>query len=313
MLPPFMRESLRTSTARTIERPEWPNGARCCVSLHVHVDGQTVWRGLGVEKLVYMTSGEYGVRTAVWRLLELFERHGVRASFFVPGWIAETYREIVEAASGLGHEIGHHSYSHTVADLGLMEDGTWNRAIEEREFDRALEILRRTSGQDIVGFVPAGGELTPHTIEILLSRGIRYQAQCSADDIPYWWLVDGKACGLLEVPTHWSLDDAPQFLYTLIPQMGTIKPAGHVFDMWRDDFDAFRHYGRCMVLQLHPQWIGRPARARMLERLLEHIRSFDDVWWATGAEIDAYWRSRYPPEASGAERPSEHDAEEERP
>jgi peptidoglycan/xylan/chitin deacetylase (PgdA/CDA1 family) len=151
--------------------------------------------------------------------------------------------------------------------------------------------------------VPAGGELTPHSIDILLSRGIRYQAQCSGDDIPYWWQIDGRPCGLLEVPTHWSIDDAPQFLYTLIPQMGAIKPADQVFTMWKDDFDAFRHFGRCMVLQMHPQWIGRPARVRMLERLIAYMKSFDDVWWATGREIVDYWSERYPAEveASGEE------------
>lgn len=302
-LPPFMRESFRSTNRRTIDSPEWPDGKRCCVSLHVHVDGQTVWRGLGVEKLVYITNGEYGVRTGVWRLFDLFERYGISASFFVPGWIAENYPEIVHTVTARGHEIGHHSYSHTVADLGLMDDGTWNREIEEREFDRALEILTRLSGQTIDGFVPAGGELTPHSIDILLSRGIRYQAQCSGDDIPYWWQIDGRPCGLLEVPTHWSIDDAPQFLYTLIPQMGAIKPADQVFTMWKDDFDAFRHFGRCMVLQMHPQWIGRPARVRMLERLIAYMKSFDDVWWATGREIVDYWSERYPAEveASGEE------------
>ena len=101
---------------------------------------------------------------------------------------------------------------------------------------------------------------------------------------------------MLEVPTHWSLDDAPQFLYTLIPQMGMIKNPNDVFEMWKADFDAYHHYGRCLVLQVHPQWIGRPGRLRMFERLLTHIKSTDDVWWATGKEISDYWRLRYPPQ-----------------
>ena len=162
-LPPFMRESYRSTGKRTIDDVEWPAGARCCVSLHVHVDGQTVWRALGMEKLVYISNGEYGPRTAVWRLLDLLERYGVRASFFIPGWVAENYPQMVHAVSDAGHEIGHHSYSHTLADMGLTEDGQWDKAIEEREFDRALRILEELSGQRIRGFVPPGGELSPHT------------------------------------------------------------------------------------------------------------------------------------------------------
>jgi peptidoglycan/xylan/chitin deacetylase (PgdA/CDA1 family) len=294
-LPPFMRESLKSTNDRTIANPAWPNGARCAVSLHIHVDGQSVWRALNREKLVYVSVGEYGPRTGVWRLLDLLGRKQLRASFFVPGWTAASYPQVVRTASAEGHEIGHHSYSHTVADMGLTDAGDWDRAVEEREFDRALQILREQSGQEIVGYVPPGGELSPHTIEILVDRGIRYQAQCSADDIPYWWYVDGAPCGLLEIPTHWSLDDAPQFLYTLIPQMGTIKSAPDVFEMWKADFEAFYQYGRCMVLQVHPQWIGRPARLAMLERLIDHIRERPDVWWATGAEIAEYWARTYPP------------------
>lgn len=98
------------------------------------------------------------------------------------------------------------------------------------------------------------------------------------------------------VSTHWSLDDAPQFLYTLISQMGFIKGPEEVFGMWKGDLGAYYHYGCCMVFQVHPQWIGRPGRLRMLERLLQCIRSFPDAWFATGREIDEYWRRRYPPE-----------------
>jgi peptidoglycan/xylan/chitin deacetylase (PgdA/CDA1 family) len=291
-----MQETYRSTNLRTIDDVEWPNGARCCVSIHIHVDGQTVWRALGMEKLVYISNGEYGPRTAVWRLLRLLEQYGIKASFFIPGWTAETYSQMVRAIAGAGHEIGHHSYSHTLADMGLTKDGEWDRAVEEREFDRALTILEDLSGQEINGYVPPGGELSPHSIDILLSRGIRYQAQCAADDIPYWWEIDGEACGLLEIPTHWSIDDAPQFLYTLIPQTGFIKGPDEVFGMWKGDFDAYHHYGRCLVFQVHPQWIGRPGRLRMFERLIQHIQSHSDVWWATGREIDAYWRDRYSPE-----------------
>jgi peptidoglycan/xylan/chitin deacetylase (PgdA/CDA1 family) len=258
-----------------------------------HFAARASRRALGMEKLVYISNGEYGPRTAVSRVLE---RRGVRASFFVPGWTAETYPDMVRSISSAGHEIGHHSYSHTLVDMGLTEEGNWDRAIEEREFDRALGILRDLSGQEIRGYVPPGGELSPHTIDILLSRGIRYQAQCAVDDVPDWWEVDGQACGLLEVPTHWSIDDAPQFLFTLIPHMGFIKGPDEVYGMWKGDFDAYRHYGRCLVFQVHPQWIGRPGRIRMFERLIDYMQGFDDVWWATGLEIDDYWRPRYPPE-----------------
>ncbi len=295
-LPPYVQKTLRTTNERTIDTVEWPGGARCAVSIHVHVDGQTVWRGLGMEKLVYISSGEFGPRTAVWRVLDVLGKHQINGSFFIPGWTAENYPNMVKAISAGAHEIGHHNYSHTLTDLGRTHDGAWDRGVEEREFERALRILEDLSGQKVRGFVPAGGELSPSTMEILLSHEILYEAQCSADDIPYWWMIDGEPTGLLEVPTHWSIDDAPQFLFTLLPNMGLLKSPLEVFEMWKADFDAFRHYGRCMVIQLHPQWIGRAGRMVMFDRLLDYMRSFDDVWWATGLEIAEYWSQRYPPD-----------------
>ena len=270
-----MQETFRSTSQRTLDHVEWPNGARCCVSIHIHVDGQTVWRALGMEKLVYISNGEYGPRTAIWRVLKLLAQHEIRASFFVPGWIAEHYPHIVRAISEGGHELGHHSYSHTLADMGLTDDGNWDKAIEEREFDRALHILQELSGQEIRGYVPPGGSSARTRSRSCSAAAFEYQAQCAADDIPYYWEIDGKPCGLLEIPTHWSIDDAPQFLYTLIPQQGFIKSPDEVYSMWRGDFDAYRHYGRCLVFQVHPQWIGRPGRLRMFERLLQEIKGFN--------------------------------------
>jgi polysaccharide deacetylase family protein (PEP-CTERM system associated) len=46
------------------------------------------------------------------RLLDLFERKGVRATFFVLGWVAERQPELVREIAGRGHEIASHGFSH---------------------------------------------------------------------------------------------------------------------------------------------------------------------------------------------------------
>jgi polysaccharide deacetylase family protein (PEP-CTERM system associated) len=45
-------------------------------------------------------------------LLDLLDRAGVRATFFIVGWIAERYPRLVESVRDAGHEIGSHSYRH---------------------------------------------------------------------------------------------------------------------------------------------------------------------------------------------------------
>jgi peptidoglycan-N-acetylglucosamine deacetylase len=46
------------------------------------------------------------------RLLDELEHAGVRAGFFVVGWVAERHPELVQAIRGAGHEVGSHSYLH---------------------------------------------------------------------------------------------------------------------------------------------------------------------------------------------------------
>jgi polysaccharide deacetylase family protein (PEP-CTERM system associated) len=45
-------------------------------------------------------------------LLDLLDRAGVRATFFIVGWIAERYPRLVESVQNAGHEIGSHGYRH---------------------------------------------------------------------------------------------------------------------------------------------------------------------------------------------------------
>ena len=47
------------------------------------------------------------------RLLELFEQYSVRGTFFVLGWVAERYPELVRSIVAAGHELGSHGYEHT--------------------------------------------------------------------------------------------------------------------------------------------------------------------------------------------------------
>src|SRR3984893_2391474 len=56
------------------------------------------------------------------RVLELFERHHVRGTFFVLGWVAKRHPRLVREIATAGHEIGCHSYAHRlVYDLTPAE------------------------------------------------------------------------------------------------------------------------------------------------------------------------------------------------
>ena len=67
-------------------------------------------------------------------ILELFKKHGTKATFFVLGTVAEWYPELIEAIKNDGHEIGIHGYTHT-----RLSDHT--RESLDVEIKKTLSIL----------------------------------------------------------------------------------------------------------------------------------------------------------------------------
>lgn len=56
------------------------------------------------------------------RLLEIFDAHKIRATFFVLGWVAEHYPALVREIGAAGHEVGSHGYGHRMIDRGGPDD-----------------------------------------------------------------------------------------------------------------------------------------------------------------------------------------------
>jgi hypothetical protein len=63
-------------------------------------------------RLDVMTHQAYGPRTGVPRLLRMLRRRAIQATFFVPGYTAERWPDVVQAIRDEGHEIAHHGYLH---------------------------------------------------------------------------------------------------------------------------------------------------------------------------------------------------------
>ena len=72
----------------------WPEGKRAAASFTFDFDAEEVWIGEDAENANrpgVLSQGTYGAKVAVPLILDLLERHGVTATFFVPGRVAERY------------------------------------------------------------------------------------------------------------------------------------------------------------------------------------------------------------------------------
>jgi peptidoglycan-N-acetylglucosamine deacetylase len=92
----------------------------------------------------------------------------------------------------------------------------------------------------------------------------------------------------VELPWHWSTDDAPYALFS-IKSPRPIFTNSHILEVFKDEFRELYRWGGLYNLVMHPQVTGRPARIAMLREMIAFIKSFPNVWFATGTEVAQAW------------------------
>ena len=274
---------------------------RAWVCLSFDFDAMSSWILRGMTSPTPLSRGEYGATVGVPRILDLLDQFQIPASFFIPGHTADTWPQLVRTIAVKGHELGNHGYLHEVPN-------TLDAATERTVISRGTEALKRASdGAPVRGFRSPSWDLSPHTIEILQEQGFEYDSSLMADDFRLSWCREGDVVStdgpfqfgrnttLVEMPIHWILDDHPYFQYSYQTRTG-LTPASQVLEIWQDEFDFM--YERVpqgvYTLTMHPQVIGRGHRILMLERLVRHMRSKQDVRFATQIEVMEWWRAQQP-------------------
>lgn len=267
----------------------WPQGVRAAASFTFDVDAESCVLAhdpSSASRMSLMSHQSYGPRVAVPRLLRILERQDVHATFFVPGFTAECYPDIVRAILDGGHEIGHHGYLHEPMQ-GI------DAATEARYLDRGLEALERVAGVRPVGYRAPWWETNWHTPKLLAERGFVYDSSLLDGDKPYRFAVEpGSDTTLIEIPVDWALDDWEQYaFYPGVMGSGIIESPAKVLEMWTLEAEAHHQEGGCFVLTNHPFISGRPSKAVALERLIERVKALDGMWVTTLAEIAEFARA----------------------
>ena len=280
------------------------NAADAVVCLSFDFDAMSSWIFRGQTSPTPLSRGEYGARVGLPRVLELLDRFGVPATFFVPGHTADTWPHLVKEIATRGHELANHGYMHEVPN-------TLDAATERDVIRRGNEAIERAAGVRPRGFRSPSWDLSPNTLDILRDLGFAYDSSLMGDDFRLYWCRTGDVLHpdrgyefgpeteLVEMPIHWILDDAPYFNFNLQSRTG-LTPASQVLEIWQDEFDYMVDHvpGGVYTLTMHPQIIGRGHRIAMLERLIRHMRTRPDVRFATQIEVAESWRAANAPAVS---------------
>lgn len=217
---------------------------------------------------------DYGNRVGIFRIMEVLERHGIRATATCNSDICDFHPEIIEDAMKLGWEfMGHNKKQTAWLDTIPPEE-------ERGVIHRCLARLEQATGKKPVGWLGSGLTETWNTLDYLVDEGMLYVSDWVNDDQPYRMDINGKR--LIYLPYSYEINDAPQINYR-------DRSIDEFAQMIRLQFDTLyregAQSGRVMAICLHPWLIGVPHRIAGLDAALKYICAHEGVWKATGEEI----------------------------
>ncbi len=138
----------------------------------------------------YLDTSE-GMEHGLPRILDLLEKEGVKATFFVTGCIAEKYPELIRRIVDLGHELGAHGYRHERFDR-IDLDGA------ERVLSKATRILREF--YDVVSFRAPNLQLPEPYVKLLHKLGYHADSSTAIYKPPFRKGVEIFEEGVVRIP-----------------------------------------------------------------------------------------------------------------
>jgi peptidoglycan/xylan/chitin deacetylase (PgdA/CDA1 family) len=229
----------------------------------------------------------YGERVGVFRILDLFERLGIKATIAVGSEIFHRYPRLIERCLANGHEIAAHGIS-----AAQMVHSKMTESEELSHIQTAIEAVTRATGERPAGWFGQDQGESARTPFLLARSGFEYVADWPNDEQPYWMQTSPP---LVSLPLQTELDDQ-QFLW-LHQQASWTYPEAvlEAADRLAED-GRVQSQARTLCLGVRSWLSGRPHRIGHLARALEGLLARSDIWIAPGRDVvRAFGRLRTPP------------------
>lgn len=230
-------------------------------------DGRTITHALSfdIEDWFHMVEVEAVADPARWPelpsivvdrtswIVDLIGEFGVRATFFMLGWVAERYPELTRRIADAGHEVATHGY--------------WHRrvyALTPEEFAedtrRSMEVLSDVTGEPVRGFRAPSFSITPGTewaFDVLLDLGITYDASLFPAARGHGGYPCPQAAHDVTAPSGRALPELPMSVRRAGPVAVPFSGGGYMRVLpgavIGACFDRFERSGTPAVVYLHPR------------------------------------------------------------
>lgn len=144
-------------------------------------------------------TGEYVLNQGMPRLLDLYDKYGVKATFFYTGHIAQLYPDVVRMAHKRGHEVGSHGLTHEVSkafDVLSPEE-------QLSHLRQSKQILEDIIGEEVVSFRAPAARVDKKFPLIMKEAGFKVDSSVSSQRLDMMFSFGAlKKLNWLTAPRH---------------------------------------------------------------------------------------------------------------
>jgi polysaccharide deacetylase family protein (PEP-CTERM system associated) len=223
-------------------------------------------------------SRESRVVASTRKLLDIFEQFGVLGTFFVLGWVAERYPQLVRDIATRGHEIACHGYSHRL----VYEQ---SRKEFREETARSKQLLEEVTGSEILGYRAASYSIVRKSLwalDVLVDLGFAYDSSIFPVRHDRYGIPDAeRAPHRIRTPegrgiVEWPLSTARAFGFRLpVAGGGYFRLLPYWLTRWGLASINQREL-RPFVFYLHP-WEVDPEQPRVSANWLSRFRHYTNL------------------------------------
>lgn len=266
---------LLPSLAFAQERP-WPDGSQLVISFSMQFEtggqpdgAESPFSGTPLPKgypdLPAQTWFDYGYKEGLWRMLDLWDRNGIKVTSHVVGEAALKHPELVRAIADRGHEVAAH---------GIRWADSYNMSYEQEKafIGDGVDAVQKLTGQRSVGYNANWLRRSPNTLKVLQDLNFTYHIDDVSRDEPFVTLVRGKKFAV--VPYTLRNND-------IVLIEGRHFSAQQFYRQLVLEFDRLYAEGasqrRMMSVSLHDRIGGTPAMVEAVERFIRYAKSHPKV------------------------------------
>ncbi|KAJ5376291.1 hypothetical protein N7509_013177 [Penicillium cosmopolitanum] len=250
-----------------------------------------------------VSRGVFGATVGIDRILKLFNKYGIKGTWFVPGHSVESFTSQLKKVRDTGHEIGLHGYSHEFV-------ATMNEQQQRDIMTKSIDVLTNFLGKRPRGWTAPAWNTSKQSIRVLEEFGIEYDHSFMHHDCQPYYVPNGEEewqetnskkeastwmqpmtkitpSKVVEIPANWHLDDWPPFVVSKAANSHGYVDPDVIEKLWKKQFDYFyREYDTFIFpMTIHPQVSGKPQVILMHENIIDHINSHEGVEWVTMEQI----------------------------